>query len=93
MSKNFERDLMSLFQTPRDRKFGEDVYRALANVEWRNKEHPDIVYSCSWRFAGGLVAGFMCQGEDYIDYYCSGNEGFVSKEIEELLGKLGWEPI
>jgi hypothetical protein len=32
-------------------------------------------------------------GEDYMDFYCSGNEGFVDKEIEEDLHKLGWLPI
>lgn len=91
MSENFERDLMSLFQIPRDREFAVNIYRALCNLQWRNKKNPENVYSCSWRFAGGLVARCVCQGEDYIDYYCSGGEGDVTEEIEKLLNDFGWE--
>jgi hypothetical protein len=31
--------------------------------------------------------------EDYIDWYCSGNEGNVSEEIEADLKALGWTPV
>ena len=91
MSDDFKRDLMSLFSIPRDRAFAEDVYRALSNMQWRNKNNPENIYACSWRYAGGLVAEYMNQGENYIDYYCSGSEGYVSEEVEKCLNDLGWE--
>jgi hypothetical protein len=49
-------------------------------------------YSCSWRYAGGLVADLREQGEDYLDFYCSGGEGRVASDVREALAKLGWEP-
>jgi hypothetical protein len=51
------------------------------------------IYSCSWRYAGGLVASVRCRNEDYMDYYCSGNEGVVDQEIKEDLDKLGWASL
>jgi hypothetical protein len=60
-------------------------------------------WSCSWRYAGGIIADMRQQG-DYIDWYCSGirieNDGsdFVSEcvvtdEIRQDLLKLGWKVI
>ena len=63
---------------------------------------PDWVYSCSWRYAGGLMADLRnimgCGLEDYMDFYCTGSfggvpEGFISPEIEEDLNKIGWHSI
>jgi hypothetical protein len=31
----------------------------------------DQTWSCSWRYAGGIVADMRGEG-DYIDWYCSG---------------------
>jgi hypothetical protein len=65
-----------------------DVMPILKNEEW----------SCSWRYAGGIVAHMRQQG-DYIDYYCSGigasseghvGEGCITEEIREDLQRLGW---
>lgn len=65
----------------------------------------DEYWSVSWRSAGGLVAEIRSwTNEDYMDWYCSGmgafeevgegyvGEGFVTDEIKEDLGKLGWIP-
>lgn len=52
------------------------------------------VWSCSWRCAGGIIAdirsihhGFS---ENYMDFYCSGEEGWVSPLVEKHFERLGW---
>ncbi len=57
---------------------------------WDFYKQPDWIYSCSWRYAGGMIADLRGLGEDYMDFYCSGGEGLVDPEIEEDLYKLGW---
>jgi hypothetical protein len=73
-----------------------DVWPILTEKEW----------SCSWRYAGGIIADMREKG-DYIDWYCSGigeglgngdidgtkgyvGEGLITDEIREDLIKLGW---
>lgn len=68
----------------------------LLNLEskfWVAFESVPWVYSCSWRYAGGLVAEIRDQGEDYMDFYCSGNEGEVDECVAEDLASLGWIPL
>lgn len=43
----------------------------------------------SWRATGGLIADLLGQG-DYMDWYCSGNEGLIDEEVEQDLARLGW---
>jgi hypothetical protein len=62
----------------------------------------DQHWSCSWRYAGGVVADFRDCGESYMDWYCSGigektgdyinyvGEGNVADEIRADLALLGW---
>ena len=57
-----------------------DVWPLLANQTW----------SCSWRYAGGIVAHMAGEG-DYIDWYCSGIGG--GKLSEEELNKMDAESI
>jgi hypothetical protein len=52
----------------------------------------DERWSCSWRYAGGIVADIEGSG-DYMDYYAGGNEGIVSDEVRIDLLNLGWEPL
>lgn len=94
---DLERDLInsdairSLVQT--DNTFALELYAALCNNQFihRNMEHPDEDYwSCSWRYAGGVVSSIHAAGGDYMDYYCSGNEGFISPRVVDLLAALGW---
>lgn len=59
-------------------EYAQNIYAALCNTEWqRNDVWPRLknqTYSCSWRYAGGIVAD-MCEQGDYIDWYCSGIRG------------------
>ena len=93
---SFEQDLWELFdKINMDYEFAQEVYAALCNMRWRNIDDPTQIYSCSWRYAGGLIAGMrgMTDSMDYCEFYCSGNEGHVSKRVKIELGKLGWEPL
>ena len=92
--------------------YAQNIYAALCNQDWqRNEVWPLLkgeTYSCSWRYAGGIVADMREQG-DYIDWYCSGirgeqgidyeppltfvSEGIVTEEIREDFFKLGWIPV
>ena len=91
--------------------YAQNLYAALCNQDWqRNDVWPllkDQRWSCSWRYAGGIVADMREEG-DYIDWYCSGiqgepdedwvelghvPEGTVTDEIREDLFKLDWIPV
>ena len=66
----------------------------------------DEYWSCTWRTAGGIVAGIRGSG-DYMDFYCSGildsedikaqtgtaSEGTVTEEVAADFLQLGWQPI
>ena len=91
--KNFEEDLFKLIpKIMDDEQFATDVYNALCNMRWKEVGNSDNIYSCSWRYAGGLIAemrgnsGWM----NYIDLYCSGSEGIVVKQVEKIFNELGW---
>jgi len=61
--------------------YAQNLYAAMCNREFqRNDTWPrltDQVWSCSWRYAGGVVADMRGEG-DYMDWYCSGirNDGY-----------------
>ena len=94
---NLERDLINsdtirtLVQT--DGTFALELYAALCNNQFihRDMEQPDQDYwSCSWRYAGDVVSGLDANGGNYMDYYCSGNEGNISLRVATLLAEIGW---
>ena len=64
-------------------EYAQNIYAALCNQDWqRNDVWPLLkgqTYSCSWRYAGGIVADMIEQG-DYIDWYCSGIRGGATEE-------------
>lgn len=73
-----------------------DIYCALCNVIWYNIKLK-LQYSCSWRYAGGLIARYEENRKqeygdnwNYLNYYCSGNEGIVKDWIEKRLKKENW---
>lgn len=96
-----------------DTRFLEELYAALCNNFWLRKDrsytHPEgdqhslvdeqgeYAYSCSWRYAGGVVDdlqryGHVAGGAGYLCYYCAGGEGNVTPRVQETLGDLGWKP-
>ena len=88
--------------------YAQNIYAALCNQSWKRNDVWPLLkgesWSCSWRYAGGIVADMVEQG-DYIDWYCSGirdrdspDNGFVSEsvvteEIREDFFRLGWIPV
>jgi hypothetical protein len=63
-----------------------DLYGALCNNRFF---YGDREWTCTWRMAGGIVAEIINRG-NYIDWYCSGNEGIVTDEIKLDLMMMGW---
>jgi len=88
-----------------------EFYAALCNVDWYVYEdkpederiidilsgNKPILWSCSWRYAGGIIADIRNNNynmsETYMDFYCGGNEGYVSPLVQECLERMGWRPI
>jgi hypothetical protein len=68
------------------RVYAQNLYAALCNNEFQKQEVwpilKDQVWSCSWRYAGGIVADMQGQG-DYIDWYCSGIRDITPMEQSE----------
>jgi hypothetical protein len=58
-----------------DTVYAQNLYAALCNNDFiKNDVWPILSgkrWSCSWRYAGGILAD-ICQEGDYIDWYCSG---------------------
>lgn len=61
--------------------YAQNIYAALCNNGFIKLDVIPILkeeeWSCSWRYAGGIVAHMLGKG-DYIDWYCSGirNDGY-----------------
>lgn len=87
----------------------QDFYRALCNMRWRKigylredekiidrlKGNESDLWSCSWRYAGSIIADIRNEhhgkNEDYMAFYCSGNEGHVADIVDACFNKIGWE--
>jgi hypothetical protein len=110
---NMEYDLRTtdwiLAKVRASEKYAQNLYAALCNNEFQKRDVMPILkdetWSCSWRYAGGIIADMREQG-DYIDWYCTGiNDGatgygngyvpesVVTEEIEDDLIKLGWNVV
>ncbi len=90
MKANLEFDLFKtqwIAEKCKDIYYATDLYGALCNNRFfKNDEE----WTCSWRQAGGIVADLRNIGEEYIDFYCSGNESIVTTEVANDLLNLGW---
>jgi hypothetical protein len=88
---NLEYDLRStdwiLEKVKADETYSQNLYAALCNNEFQKLDVIPILkdekWSCSWRYAGGIIADMREEG-DYIDWYCSGirNDGDDGESID-----------
>jgi len=51
-------------------------------------------WSVSWRCAGEIISTIRNRhydvNENYLDFYCSGNEGFISDLVKDCFLEMGW---
>lgn len=83
--ENLEYDLRTtnwiLTKVRNDDIYAQNLYCAMCNNEFMKADVWPILnqekWSCSWRYAGGIIADMQQKG-DYIDWYCSGirNDGY-----------------
>jgi hypothetical protein len=87
--------------------YAQNLYAAMCNNQFQKQDVwlilKDAYWSCTWRYAGGIVADLQAKGGDYMDWYCSGigdktdskfiGEGNVADEIAVDLALLGWRVI
>lgn len=72
--------------------YAQNLYASMCNRDFIKYDVMPILknqrWSCSWRYAGGIIAD-MRQVGDYIDWYCSGIRG--ERLTEEEFQKLSLE--
>jgi len=79
---NLEYDLLTtdwiLEKTRKSEVYAQNLYASMCNRDFvKNDVWPILqeeCWSCSWRYAGGIIADMRQEG-DYIDWYCSGIRG------------------
>lgn len=84
---NLEYDLRStdwvLDKARTRRDYAQNLYAALCNNQFQRLDVMPILkdqrWSCTWRYAGGIVANMIGRG-DYMDWYCSGIRGAADAE-------------
>lgn len=104
MKHDLEKDLSKtdwiIYKCKNSKRYSQNLYAALCNNRFfKDKQE----WTCSWRYAGGIIAEFRDCGEDYIDWYCSGirakpsididgyvEESCVTEEVRDDLLNLGW---
>lgn len=88
---NLEYDLLTtewiLDKVRASRIYAQNLYAAMCNRDFMKLEVmpilKDQLWSCSWRYAGGIVADMRQEG-DYIDWYCSGIHSWDEVSPEEF---------
>jgi hypothetical protein len=93
---NMEYDLRStdwiLEKVRASEVYAQNLYAAMCNNEFQKLDVIPILrdekWSCSWRYAGGIIADMRMTG-DYIDWYCSGIKGdnYTDDDLENLNGE------
>lgn len=79
---NLEYELLTtnwiLEKTRSSEVYAQNLYAAMCNNSFQKLDVLPILkderWSCSWRYAGGIIADMREEG-DYIDWYCSGITG------------------
>lgn len=87
---NMEADLRScdwiLAKTRASRSYAQNLYAAMCNNDFQKNEFMPLLagktWSCSWRYAGGIIADMRQEG-DYIDWYCSGIRNTADLDDEQ----------
>jgi hypothetical protein len=77
-----------------DEAFAQRVYASLCNTQWKHDDESDDQWDgCTWRSAGAFVAEIRGNhaAYNYMDFYCSGNEGVIDPEFAEILSEHGWK--
>lgn len=116
MQPDLEQDLttsaMILAKVKQSEIYAQNLYAALCNNVFQKTELWPVLqnqtWSCTWRYAGGIIADMRDEG-DYISWYCSGMggmfgenaermplfvpEGTVTQAIAEDLALLGWQVV
>jgi hypothetical protein len=69
-------------------EYAQNLYAAMCNNDFQKLETWPLLkgqtYSCSWRYAGGIVADMREEG-DYMDWYCTGIRGKPTDEDLESM--------
>jgi len=103
---NLERDIKKTWwmvdKIRQNEIYAQNLYAAFCNNYFAPKDTwallKNITWSCTWRYAGNLVAEIR-ENEDYSYWYCSGvhllneqyvPESFIAPTIERDLDNLGW---
>jgi len=94
---NMEYDLLTtdwiLEKTRTSDSYAQNLYAALCNNDFTRAEMWPILkeekWSCSWRYAGGIIADMQQKG-DYIDWYCSGSGG-LNQEYDGIETNEQWQ--
>ena len=106
---NLERDLRTTWwlveKVQAKDAYAQHLYATLCNNEFAPRDTwailQNIKWSCTWRYAGGIIADIRGSG-DYLDWYCSGmfnegavdwemaDEGVIFPEIEHDINSIGW---
>jgi hypothetical protein len=81
-----------------NKSYAQNLYAAWCNMQWCKRDLWPVLkedyWTASWRSAGGIVADLRNEGEDYMDYYCSGMRGglsFDGKEDDEYFERTGFQ--
>ena len=92
---NLEYDLRTcnwiLDKVRNDDAYAQNLYAAMCNNEFQKIEPwlilKEDTWSCSWRYAGGIIADMQEKG-DYINWYCSGIRNDLDDSVKE-----GWSDL
>ena len=87
-NNNMEYDLLTtdwmLEKVRTNNSYAQNLYASMCNRQFQKLDVMPVLkderWSCSWRYAGGIIADMQQKG-DYIDWYCSGMGG-LNREFE-----------
>ena len=88
---NMEYDLLTtdwmLDKIRTNNSYAQNLYAAMCNRQFQKLDVIPVLkderWSCSWRYAGGIIADMQQKG-DYIDWYCSGIQGMDDDQFQDL---------